>query len=100
MTDCYDLFAEYYLSLKPSKKFYLISNINSKLQHPHLAYVFKTITSDNIMYVMGYIRSLKIYELYNIIENIVNNNYNIIEDIVNNYYNNDISVNSVSSVSS
>ncbi len=73
--DCFDLFADYFLSLSPRKRIALISQVNSKFIHPHIPYVLKTMDSINVYNVMAYLRSLKFVELYNIIEEIVKNEY-------------------------
>jgi hypothetical protein len=74
--DCYDLFSDYFLSLSPKKRNYLIEDIILKFNHPSITYMLKTTNSTNIYSVVCYLRSLKFYELYYIIEDIVNKKYN------------------------
>ncbi len=73
--DCYDLFADYFLSLSPRKRIAVVGQIISKFIHPHIPYVLKTMDSTNAYNVMAYLRSLKFAELHSIIEDIVNMEY-------------------------
>jgi hypothetical protein len=71
--DCYDVFTEYFLLLSPKRRLLLIREMLSRFNHPHIPYVLKTMDSNNVYHVMGYLRSLKLCELYNVIYDIVNN---------------------------
>ena len=75
--DYYTEFGRLLIEAKPSVRASIIQEIRKSITHPAYLHLLHTTNSDNVEYVMGYFRSMRHYELYNTIENIVDNYFSV-----------------------
>ena len=71
VSDCYDHFADFVLSLSPGVKVGILMMFDDVVRHDIYSYLIRNMTADNAVYVMGYLRSQKHYELHAFIENLM-----------------------------
>jgi hypothetical protein len=71
--DVYDLFLDIYFYADIKIRQVLLKRINDYVGHPVYKHLLDTMDKNNAHYVMGYLRSQKLGELYNILKYIVNN---------------------------
>lgn len=69
--DNLDKFANYLLESKPKIRFAIITQFSEYVKHPIYTHLLKTLDSDNSPYVIGYLRSQKMYEMHVFIDNIM-----------------------------
>jgi hypothetical protein len=71
VSDCYDHFADFFLSLSPGVKMGILMMFSDAVRHDMYSYLVRNMTADNSTYVMGYLRSQKHYELHAFIEKLM-----------------------------
>ncbi len=69
--DNIDKFINYLLSSKPRVRFAVITEFEQQVNHPVYTHLLKTLDSDNAQYIIGYLRSQKMYEMHRFIDNVV-----------------------------
>jgi hypothetical protein len=70
--DVYDKFAEIYFSVDMKIRNVLLKRITDYIPHPVYIHLLRTMDENNLQYVMGYIRSQRVVEMYNILNLIIN----------------------------
>jgi hypothetical protein len=70
--DIYDKFLNMYINSDRKIRSVLINRITEYIQHPVYTHLLNTIDEENIIHVIGYLRSQHSVELYNILELICN----------------------------
>ena len=70
--DVYDKFAEIYFSVDIKIRNVLLKRITDYITHPVYTHLLRTMDETNLQYVMGYLRSQRFGELYNILNLIIN----------------------------
>ncbi len=73
--DYYTEFGNLLIKVKPSVRYSIIQTIRENISHPAYLHLLLTMNSENVEYVMGYLRSMRHYDLYLIIEKIVDTYY-------------------------
>lgn len=71
--DIYDRFIDIYFQQHPKIKMVLLKKITDYVAHPVYTHLLNTMDRDNSHHVMGYLRSQRSFELFNILEQICNN---------------------------
>ena len=69
--DNIDKFINYLLSSKPRVRFAVITEFEQQVNHPVYTHLLKTLDSDNAQYIIGYLRSQKMYEMHRFIDNTI-----------------------------
>lgn len=69
--DNIDKFINYLLSSKPRIRFAHITEFEQQVNHPVYTHLLKTLDSDNAQYIIGYLRSQKMYEMHGFIDNTI-----------------------------
>ena len=69
--DNIDKFINHLLSSKPRIRFAVITEFEQQVNHPVYTHLLKTLDSDNAQYIIGYLRSQKMYEMHRFIDNVV-----------------------------
>jgi hypothetical protein len=69
--DNIDKFINYLLSSKPRIRFAHITEFEQQVNHPVYTHLLKTLDSDNAQYIIGYLRSQKMYEMHRFIDNTI-----------------------------
>jgi hypothetical protein len=70
--DVYDKFADIYFSVDMKIRNVLLKRITNYVTHPVYIHLLRTMDETNSQYVMGYLRSQRFGELYNILNLIIN----------------------------
>lgn len=70
--DVYDKFAEIYFSVDMKIRNVLLRHITNYITHPVYIHLLRTMDETNLHYVMGYLRSQRFVELYDILTVIIN----------------------------
>jgi hypothetical protein len=70
--DVYDKFAEIYFSVDMKIRNVLLRHITNYITHPVYTHLLRTMDETNSQYVMGYLRSQRFIELYDILNLIIN----------------------------
>jgi len=70
--DIYDKFAEIYFSVDMKIRNVILKRITDYVTHPVYIHLLRTMDETNSQYVMGYLRSQRFGELYNILNLIIN----------------------------
>lgn len=69
--DNIDKFINYLLSSKPRVRFAIINEFSEQVKHPVYTHLLKTLDIDNAQYIIGYLRSQKMYEMHQFIDNTI-----------------------------
>lgn len=70
--DVYDKFAEIYFSVDMKIRNVLLKRITDYVTHPVYIHLLRTMDETNLHYVMGYLRSQRFGEMYDILNIIIN----------------------------
>lgn len=70
--DVYDKFAEIYFSVDMKIRNVLVKRITDYITHPVYIHLLRTMDENNLQYVMGYLRSQRFGEMYDILNLIIN----------------------------
>jgi hypothetical protein len=71
--DIYDMFIDIYFQSDIKVRYVLLKKIIDHVGHPVYAHLLNTMDKENSHHVMGYLRSQKSFEMYNILLNIIIN---------------------------
>lgn len=69
--DNLDKFINYLLASKPKIRFAIITQFSEQVNHPVYTHLLKTLDNDNASYIIGYLRSQKMYEMHVFVDNIM-----------------------------
>jgi hypothetical protein len=78
--DVYDTFIDIYFAADIRVRSVILKRVTTYVGHPVYTHLLRTMDQENCNHVMGYLRSQRCVEMYNILEQITSNSLPVKED--------------------